>query len=172
MRTNSVWGAWRGQLLERIDRIRRSLPAELQVRHLKALVTPDGQPAELEPVIGPGLVLDRLVRRNTGRNQHHAVKLEFTVGLLRADEVTKMWRIERTAENSHPHDASTASMAVALDQILEGAELAQADRASSVELLGRVADLGSHAELSPVGEASGSVHVHAGGVDAELEGRR
>ena len=62
-------------------------------------------------------------------------------------------------------------MAVALDEILEGAEFAQADRAPGVKLLGRVADLGSLAELAPVGEAGGRVDIHAGGVDAELEGR-
>ena len=64
------------------------------------------------------------------------------------------------------------SLAVALDQVLERAQLAQADRAARVELLGRVADLGAHAELAAVGEARRGVDVDAGGVDAELERAR
>ena len=47
-----------------------------------------------------------------------------------------------------------------------------ADRAARVELLGRVADLGAHAELAAVGEARGGVDVDAGRVDAALEGAR
>ena len=54
----------------------------------------------------------------------------------------------------------------ALDHELVGGELARADRAAGMELLGRVADLGAHAEHAAVGEARGGVHVHAGGVDA------
>src|ERR1051325_10614014 len=60
-------------------------------------------------------------------------------------------------------------LALALDQVLERAELAQADRAAGVQLLRRVADLGAHAELPAVREAGRGVDVHAGGVDAELE---
>ena len=60
----------------------------------------------------------------------------------------------------------------ALDQVLERAQLAQADRAAGVELLGRVADLRAHPELAAVGEARRGVDVDAGGVDLELEGPR
>ena len=63
-------------------------------------------------------------------------------------------------------------VAVALDHVLVGAQLAQADRAAGVELLGRVADLGAHAELAAVGEARRRVDVDAGRVDAELERAR
>src|SRR5512135_3480204 len=68
------------------------------------------------------------------------------------------------APGSGPH------LAVALDQVAVRAQLAQADRAARVQLLGRVADLGAHPELAAVGEAGGGVHVDAGGVDAEAEG--
>ena len=72
-----------------------------------------------------------------------------------------------------PHGARvSATWPVALDQVLERAQLAQPDRPASVELLGRVADLGAHPELVAVGEARRGVDVHTGGVDAELEGPR
>src|SRR5215204_3378555 len=41
-------------------------------------------------------------------------------------------------------------LSLALDQVLERAELAQADRAAGVQLLRRVTDLGAHAELAAV----------------------
>ena len=63
-------------------------------------------------------------------------------------------------------------MPVALDDVLERAQLAQADRAAGVQLLRRVADLGAHPELAAVGEARRGVDVDAGGVDAELERAR
>src|SRR4051812_15325519 len=68
--------------------------------------------------------------------------------------------------------ASGADLAVALDQVLERAQLPQPDRPAGVQLLGGVADLGPHAELAAVGEARGGVDVDAGGVDAELERAR
>src|SRR4029079_11649343 len=65
--------------------------------------------------------------------------------------------------------ALPADLARAVGQVLKLAELAQADRAASVQLLRRVADLGPHAELAAVGEAGRGVDVDAGRVDAELE---
>ena len=56
-------------------------------------------------------------------------------------------------------------LAVAADDVLVGRQLAQADRAARVQLLGRVADLGAHAELEAVGEAGRGVGVDDGGVD-------
>src|SRR3954447_16970718 len=73
---------------------------------------------------------------------------------------------------SRPTRTSGADLAVALDQVLEGAQLPRADRAAGVQLLRRVADLGAHAELPAVREARGGVHVDARGVDAELERAR
>ena len=88
-----------------------------------------------------------------------------------------MWRVERPAENSDAHDAqpsgcSRTDVAGALDQVLERAQLAQADRAAGVQLLSRVADLRAHPELAAVGEPRRRVDVHAGGIDAELERAR
>src|SRR5271154_6253714 len=65
---------------------------------------------------------------------------------------------------------SSADVPVPLDEVLEGAQLAQADRSARVQLLGRVSDLRAHPELAAVGEARGGVHIHAGRVHAELEG--
>src|SRR3954451_20288850 len=65
--------------------------------------------------------------------------------------------------------ASGPDLAVALDQVLEGAQLARADRPAGMQLLRRVADLGAHPELAPVGEAGGGVDVDARRVHAELE---
>src|SRR5260221_12390932 len=62
-------------------------------------------------------------------------------------------------------------LAVAADDVLVGSQLAQADRATSVQLLGRVADLGAHPELEAVGEAGRGVGVDNGGVDARREPR-
>src|SRR5438876_72470 len=67
---------------------------------------------------------------------------------------------------------SGPDVTLALDQVLEGAELPQADRAAGVELLGRVSDLGPHSELASVGEAGGRVHVDARRVHSELKGAR
>src|SRR5215217_264129 len=60
-------------------------------------------------------------------------------------------------------------LARALDHVFERAQLAQPDRPARVQLLGRVADLGAHAELAAVGEARRRVDVDACGVDAALE---
>ena len=53
----------------------------------------------------PGSSLDRLVRRDPGRDEHHRVERELQVRLLGAHEVTKMWRVERAAEDSDAHGA-------------------------------------------------------------------
>src|SRR5271166_7187539 len=50
---------------------------------------------------------------------------------------------------------SRADVSVALDEVLERAQLAQSDGAARVQLLRGVADLGAHPELAPVGEARG-----------------
>src|SRR5262245_55959837 len=50
-------------------------------------------------------------------------------------------------------------LAVAADGVLVGGQLAQADRAAGVQLLGRVADLRPHAELEAVGKAGRGVGV-------------
>src|SRR5215211_8680433 len=65
--------------------------------------------------------------------------------------------------------ALLADLALALDHVLVGGELAKPDRPPGVELLGGVADLRPHAEHGAVGEARGRVHVHAGGLYALAE---
>src|SRR4051812_1790125 len=83
-------------------------------------------------------------------------------------------RMPRSA--TRPRGAPSGThVPVALDDVLERAELAQRDRPARVELLRRVADLGAHAELAAVGEPGGRVDVHARRVHALLEragGRR
>ena len=107
------------------------------------------------------------------RHEHDRVEAELVAGLLRADEVADVRRVEGPAEDADAaHAASRTDLAVALDQVLERAQLAQADRAAGVQLLRRVADLGAHPELAAVGEARRGVDVDAGRVDAELEGPR
>src|SRR5271165_2973038 len=83
---------------------------------------------------------------------------------------TDRWPIVARSSGAAPR--SGADVPVTLDQVLERAQLPQADRSARVELLRGVADLGSHAELASVGEARGGVDVDAGGVHGELEGPR
>src|SRR5699024_11914346 len=52
-----------------------------------------------------------------------------------------------------------ADLAVAPDDVLVGAQLGQAHGAAGVQLLGGDAHLAPQAELAPVGEAGGAVHV-------------
>src|SRR5205085_12497682 len=132
---------------------------DLDVRDLEApLVTADGQSAHLEAVGGTGLLVDRLVRRYSRGNKHHLRQAELNVRLLGAHQVTKMWRIERSAQDPDAHGVSRPSgsltdLAVALDQVLDRAQLPQPDRAARMELLGRVPDLGAHPKFCTVGEA-------------------
>src|SRR4051794_9165757 len=69
-------------------------------------------------------------------------------------------------------EALLTYLAVAVDGVLVGRQLAQADRPARVQLLGRVADLGPHAELESVGKASRGVGVDDGGVDRGGEAPR
>ena len=87
--TSSSWGARVLQLLKGIDREGRAVPLQLHVGDGEALVAGDGQPAQLQPMLGAGLVLDRLVRRDPGRDQQHPVEPELAVGLLGADQMRR-----------------------------------------------------------------------------------
>jgi len=49
------------------------------------------------------LFRDGLMWRYPGRNQVHTRELEVKIGLLRAYQVTKMWRIEGSAQNADSH---------------------------------------------------------------------
>ena len=72
-------------------------------------VTAGRHPAQLEPMLCAGLVLDGLVRGDPRRYQGHIVQLELKVRLLRTDQVTKMWRVERPAEDSDSHRCRLAA---------------------------------------------------------------
>ena len=131
----------------------------------------DREPAQLDAVLDARVRLDLLVRRRVDRHEQHAVEPE-----LRRSASCAQTRCPRcgglNVPPSRPTRATRAqarTWPVALDEVLERAELAQADRAARVQLLGRVADLRAHAELAAVGEARRRVDVDAGGVDAELE---
>jgi hypothetical protein len=54
-------------------------------------------------MLGAGLRIDCLVRGRSGGDQHHAIEFELKVRLLGADQVAKVWRIERPAHDSHTH---------------------------------------------------------------------
>src|SRR6266511_5511122 len=55
-------------------------------------------------------------------------------------------------------------LSAAVDDVLGGRQLAQADRPARVQLLGRVADLRPHPELVAVGEPGRRVDVDGSGV--------
>ena len=93
------------QFLKSIDRVRRPGPEGLDVGHREALIALYGQSAELEPMLYTRLIFDGLVGRYPRRNQYHAIKSQLKVRLLTAYQVTKMWRIERAAEDPDAHSA-------------------------------------------------------------------
>src|SRR4051794_18626223 len=71
-----------------------------------------------------------------------------------------------------PAGALLTNLAVAVDDVLVGRQLAQPDRPARVQLLGRVADLSTHAELETVGEAGRGVGIDDGRVDTGGEAPR
>jgi hypothetical protein len=54
-------------------------------------------------VLDAGFVLNRLVRRDPGGHQHDSVEPQVEVRLLRANKMTQVRRIERSAEDSDAH---------------------------------------------------------------------
>jgi hypothetical protein len=54
----------------------------------------------------PGFLVDGLVRRYPRGYEHYSREAELNVRLLGAHQVTKMWRIERPAEDSDAHGVS------------------------------------------------------------------
>src|SRR5882757_9373003 len=109
------------QSIKRIDRVRRPLAANLDVRDLESvLIATDGQATHFEAMGCAGLLVDGLVRRYPCGYEHHSREAELNVRLLGADQMTKMWRIERPAEDSDAHDVSgrggsRTDLAVAFD---------------------------------------------------------
>jgi hypothetical protein len=57
-------------------------------------------------MVNAWFLVDWLVRRYSGRNQDHAAELEVNISLLGADQVTKMWRIEGSAQDADSHQLS------------------------------------------------------------------
>jgi hypothetical protein len=88
------------QYRKRIHRVRRSAAQHLEVRHFEASVAGDRLAAELEPILGARVVFKLLMRRLPGRYQDDAVQAELEVGLLSADQVTYMRRVEGPAEDA------------------------------------------------------------------------
>ena len=109
-----AFGRSRMQLLERIDRVGRPVSRRSRDRRpSNRSSSADRDPAQLEPVLGARLVVDGFVRWYPCRDQHHSVELELKVRLLGADEVTKVWRIERSAQDADAHRASALRTAPA-----------------------------------------------------------
>jgi hypothetical protein len=88
------------QCAQRIGRVGRAPPLDLEVGHREALVARDRQPAELQPDVGPGVVGDLLVRRRGDRDQQDRVEVELVVGLLRDEQMREVRRVERPAEDA------------------------------------------------------------------------
>ena len=80
--------------------------SDLDIGHVEPVILAHGGPAQLEPVVGTRLVFDALVRWYPCGDQRHSIEFELKVRLLSADEVTKMWRIERPAQNADAHPGS------------------------------------------------------------------
>jgi hypothetical protein len=77
----------------------------LELGYLEALVPSDRLAAELDAVLGPRLILDLLVRRPARGDYQQLVEAELQVGLLRADQVAEVGRVERAAEDSQARQA-------------------------------------------------------------------
>ena len=109
----------------------------------------------------------------------HALEAELRARVARDREMAEVRRVERPAEDAQraqlaggPARLSARTWPSPSTRYLNVHSSRSADRAARVQLLRRVADLGAHPELAAVGEARRGVDVHAGGVDAELEGAR
>ena len=165
----------RRRLAQRRERVRRVGGAgavELHARDLQRSGPPP-RPARSARAAasGPGSSSSTRWGASPDRHQHHPVELQLDPRLLRADEMSQVRRVERPAEDADARHL-LPDLPRALDHELVGGELARADRAARMQLLGRVADLGAHAEHAAVGEARGGVHVDAGRVDRPGEGPR
>src|SRR5262249_39556337 len=93
-----LW-AKRLQLLQRIDRVRRPTPVDLDRAHLEARIARDRRAAQLEAHLGPRVELEVLVGRHAHRHHQYPVKAELRRRLLPAYEMPDMRRIERAAED-------------------------------------------------------------------------
>jgi hypothetical protein len=97
---------------KRIDRVGRPFAPHLEVRDLETRVAGDREAAQFEPMFGARVLLQRLVRRLSGRHQDDAVETELEVGLLTADQVADVQRVEGPAEDADACAAQRREMAV------------------------------------------------------------
>ena len=56
--------------------------------------------------LGTGVLIDLPVGRLPHRHEEHHVELELRAGLLSADQVPQMWRVEDATEDSRPQGYS------------------------------------------------------------------
>ena len=70
-----------------------------------ALVARNREPAQRQAMLGARVVLvERLVRRPGRGDQDHAVEPKLQMGLLGADQVSEMQRVEGAAEDPETQD--------------------------------------------------------------------
>ena len=75
---------------------------ETQLTELRATVEATSA-AQLEAVLGSGVVFEGLVGRSEHGDERDEVEAELNVRLLGAHQVTEMWRIEGAAEDADAH---------------------------------------------------------------------
>jgi hypothetical protein len=88
------------QLLKGIDGVRRTVTTNLQIGDREASIAVDSQAAQLQSVVRTRIVSRKLVRRRARGDQQHPIQLQLQIGLLRANEMAKVRRVKRAAENS------------------------------------------------------------------------
>ena len=171
MKVSSSSGASRHAALRRVSTVNDGPGAVgLDARDAEPLVAGDREPHSAHAVLDARVGLDLLVRRlvRPARAARGRARAAASASCAQTRWPT-CGGLNVPPRSPTAPGVSARTWPVALDQVLERAQLAQADRAARVQLLRRVADLGAHAELAAVGEARRGVDVDAGGVDAELE---
>ncbi len=166
------WLAWMASRYPRYRTVRRVRSRACN----RDVVDPrDEQPAHRQPVPGPGparpacAAAARAASADARRASSRAARARASARCPRCGGLNVPPRMPSAHERPARDAGSGANVAVALDEVLVRAELAQADRPARVQLLRRVADLRAHPELATVGEARRGVHVDARRVDTELE---
>ena len=155
---------------QRIDGVRRSPALELDARTPRsARRRPPRSSHSSSRTLGPGSPSSSLCGGTPTGISSTRSRPSWTCASCAQTRWPRCGGLNVPAEDAERARGSTPDVPVALDHVLVGAQLAQPDRAAGVELLGRVADLGAHAELAAVGEAGRRVDVDAGGVHAALE---
>ena len=116
------------------------------------------------------------LERIAGRDQQPDLVERQTLQAFERDQpMALVRRVEAAAEQADPHSRfgdrqrrhrhQGRNLPGAADQILERAELLEADRTAGVELAGRDTDLAAEAELAAIGELRRGVVQQDGAVD-------